>query len=473
MFAKPREGASLARSVRRVAVGVGLTIAFLGSGGIAAPPARSALPKRPDIVLVVTDDQHRGTLGWMPAVNNYFVRHGIRFSRAMVPTSVCCPSRASLLTGEYAHTTKVWSNKAGWSEFVDAGMESKTVAVWLRRSGYRTGLVGKYLNAYGGTRPPPGWRVWHAFRGGNASYYDYKLLHTDGSITRYGSDAASYSTDVLRRYALRFIANTPKEKPFFLYLAPYAPHEPSTAAPRHLHLAAPVGSFDPPSVRESDLSDKPLWIQRLPAVSSATIQDIRVRQYRSLRSVDEAVAAILEAQRARRRLRNTLLIVVSDNGLMWGEHRVLGKFVPYSGATRVPLAIAWPARLPEGKMSARLALNIDIPVTIAAAAGAPHADVAGRNLLERWRRYGFVLEASSAHLPGSNGTNVERPAYCGWRTARYLFVHYGNGREELYDYARDPWELQDRRRTAPDLQRNLRRRARAACFPEPPGFNWG
>jgi hypothetical protein len=123
-------------------------------------------------------------------------------------------------------------------------------------------------------------------------------------------------------------------------------------------------------------------------------------------------------------------------------------------------------------VDARLALNIDIPVTIAAAAGAGHADVAGRNLLRRWKRRGFVLEASGAKAPGSNGTNVTRPAYCGWRTARYLFVHYANGREELYDYRRDPWELQDRRGTAPDLQRSLRRRARDACRPVPPRFRW-
>jgi hypothetical protein len=129
--------------------------------------------------------------------------------------------------------------------------------------------------------------------------------------------------------------------------------------------------------------------------------------------------------------------------------------------------------LPEGGVRSRLALNIDIPVTIAAAARAAHDDVAGRSLLEYWQRSGFVLEAVAAHYPGPNGTNVERPAYCGWRTPRFLFVHYGNGREELYDYANDPWELNDQRGTRPQLQRSLRRHARDACRPEPPGFNWG
>jgi arylsulfatase A-like enzyme len=456
----------------RITIVVALSVGLLGVGPLGAPPA-SARPTRPDIIVIVTDDQHIGTLDWMPVLRDYISRRGIRFSRAMVPTSVCCPSRASLFTGEYAHTTEVWSNDQGWQHFRDAGMERRTIAVWLRQSGYRTALIGKYLNAYRGDGARPGWGVWHAFTGSNADYYGYEIQHGNGTTSTFGFDAASYSTDVLRRYAINFIRATPSEKPLFLYFSPYGPHEPATPAPRHLALPAPITHFWPPSAREQDLSDKPQWIQALPEVSESEIQAARVRQYRSLRSVDEAVAAIMRAQVARHRLHNTLLVFLSDNGVMWGEHRAMGKFLPYQAATRIPMAVAWPARLAEGVVDARLALNIDIAETVAEAARAPHPDVAGASLLHRWQRDGFVLEALRANYPGSNGTNVTRPPYCGWRTARYLFVHYGNGREELYDYARDPWELRDRRGTAPDLQRRLRRRARAACVPEPPGFNWG
>jgi arylsulfatase A-like enzyme len=464
----------MAPTARRVAIVVWLALAMMGVGSGVSSPARAARPHRPDVIVIVTDDQRIGTVGWMPVVSNYIKRHGVRFSRAMVPTSLCCPSRASLLTGEYSHTTKVWSNDAGWTRFVGAGMESRTMAVWLRRSGYRTGLVGKYLNGYKGTGPPPGWAVWHAFTQSNVGYYNYELRHTNGSLTRHGFDPASYSTDVLRGYASRFIRGTPTAKPLFLYFAPFAPHEPATPAPRHLRLAAPIGSFWPPSAQEQDLSDKPPWIQRLPAVSWSSIQDLRVLQYRTLRSVDEAVASILDAQRARGRLRNTLLVFLSDNGLMWGEHRVLGKFVPYEGATRIPMAIAWPARLPQGRVDARLALNMDIPVTIAAAAGAPHGTVAGRSLLQRWKRSGSVLEARSTRVPGPNGTNVERPAYCGWRTVRFLYVRYANGVTELYDYAVDAFELQNRARMRAygEVRRRMRVRAQAACRPPPPGFRW-
>jgi arylsulfatase A-like enzyme len=334
--------------------------------------------------------------------------------------------------------------------------------------------VGKYLNAYTRARKPPGWSVWHAFLGVNGNYYDYELQHTGGGVTSYGSAPADYSTDVLRRFAVRFIDATPTRTPFFLYFAPYAPHQPATPAPRHVGLPAPVGTFSPPSYNEADVSDKPSWIRRLPFVAPGVVQDLRVRQYRTLRSVDDAVRAIVEAQRARGRLSNTLFVFIGDNGLMWGEHRMMGKFVPYAGAARVPLAMSWGTRLPAGRVDARLALNLDVPATIAAAAEAPHRDIPGRNLLLRWKRSGYVIEAALGRNPGPDGTDVTRPPYCGWRTPRFLFVHYGNGREELYDYANDPWELSDAR-ARPRLHDRkvvLRKKARAACVPVPPGFSW-
>ncbi|HET9672946.1 MAG TPA: sulfatase [Actinomycetota bacterium] len=441
----------------------------------AAAPAAAAGARRPDIILIVTDDQRADTLWWLPTVRREIAARGRTFARAMVPTSVCCPSRASILTGEFAHTTKVWSNDGGWRRFVGAGMESDTVAVWLRRSGYRTGLVGKYLNGFTADAPPVGWAVWHSFLGTNGDYYGYELLHTDGHVTRHGSTAADYSTDVLRRRAVGFLRSTSPTRPLFLYFAAYAPHGPATPAPRHATLPAPIGSFSPPDFNEADVSDKPAWIRRLPRVDPDVVRALRIQQYRSLRAVDEAVAAMIRVQRERGRLHRTLLLFVSDNGDMWGEHRVSGKFVPYRGATRVPMAIAWPGHVPAGTTDRRLALNLDLPATIAAAARASHDPIAGRDLLRGWVRGGFVLEAARADVPGGNGTNVERPSYCGWRTGRFLFVHYGNGREELYDYASDPWELSDVHSLARYRDRTLafRRHARRWCDPVPPGFSWG
>ena len=166
----------------------------------------------------------------MPNVWKHVVQKGRRYPNAMVPTSLCCPSRASILTGLYAHSTKVWSNVPGWRAFRDAGMEQRTVAGWLDGAGYRTGLVGKYLNWFPGSSTPPGWHTWHSFIGANGSFYDYQLLNTDGSVTSYGSAPSDYSTDVLRRYAVGFLRSTPTDRPLFLYFAPFAPHAPATPA---------------------------------------------------------------------------------------------------------------------------------------------------------------------------------------------------------------------------------------------------
>jgi N-acetylglucosamine-6-sulfatase len=458
-----------------VIASIAALVALLPSGRVVGPARASTRPNRPDIILILTDDERARTLGWMPHVRNEIVSKGRRFPNAMVPTSVCCPSRASLLTGLFAHSTKVWSNVNGWPRFHRAGMEDRTVAVWLRAAGYRTGLVGKYLNHFVDSSKPPGWRIWHSFVGGNGAYYDYQLLNTNGSVTYHGSQPDDYSTDVLRGHAVRFIRSTPTDQPLFLYFAPFAPHGPATPAPRDVSLRTPLRPFSRPNFNEADVSDKPPWIRALPFVSRANVDAYRANQYRSLQAVDRAVQAIVEAQRERSRLRNTLLIVMSDNGEMWGEHRVIGKFVPYDSATRVPLAIRWTRRLGAGGgRDNGLALNLDVPVTIAAAAHASTDPVEGRDLLGHRRRKGFVLEAALAKSPGDNGTNVNRPAYCGWRTHRYLFVRYANGRREFYDYAIDPYELTDRHRSRGyrRVEHRLLHRTRVACDPPPPNFRW-
>jgi N-acetylglucosamine-6-sulfatase len=437
--------------------------------------ARAATrPSRPDIILIVTDDERARTLDWMPHVWHEVVERGKLFTNGMVPTSVCCPSRASLLTGLFAHSTKVWSNVPGWQAFHDAGMEQRTVAVWLHAAGYRTGLVGKYLNAFTAKTKPPGWHIWHSFVGQNGAYYDYQLLNTRGSLTSYGSAPSDYSTDVLRRFALGFLRSTPPDRPLFLYFAPYAPHGPPTPAPRDVGRTTPLRPFSQPDFNERDVRDKPRWIRALAPVTRSRVDAYRANQFRSLQAVDRTVHAIVEEQKARHRMRNTILIVMSDNGDMWGEHRVLGKFIPYDAATRVPLAIRWTKRIHAGSTDHRIALNLDIPVTIAAAARASTDPVAGRNLFAGGHRRGFVMEAERARAGGANGTNVTRPAYCGWRTLRYLWVRYANGRREFYDYAKDPYELHDRHRAAAyaDVRHRLRHRTRVACDPPPPGYRW-
>lgn len=209
-------------------------------------PTSAARP--PNVVVIVTDDQRAGTLHWLPTVRRQLVRRGTKFTRAMVPTSTCCPSRASILTGLFAQDTTVWANGGdldgtplgGWEGFSQAGMEDQTIATRLDPT-HRTILVGKYLNGYDKApsgHVPPGWDEWHSFWAHNGRYYDYQLVHTDGSMTHHGNRPAAYSTDVLRRLAVRSIVNTPPDEPLFLFFTPIAPHGPSTPAPRHEGLGA-------------------------------------------------------------------------------------------------------------------------------------------------------------------------------------------------------------------------------------------
>src|SRR3990170_6725693 len=207
-------------------------LAVLVGLALAPPPASAQTTAPPSIVLVVTDDQRWDTLWAMPSVEADLVDNGVVFSNGFVVNPLCCPSRASILTGRYSHGTGVYTNTSpdgGFSLFDD----DSTVATWLDAAGYRTALVGKYLNGYDGVTIPPGWDHWVAFSGNQGSYYDYSL-NVDGALEPHGSAPEDYSTDVLATHAESFILGVPAEEPVLLYMTPYAPHGPATAATRHV-----------------------------------------------------------------------------------------------------------------------------------------------------------------------------------------------------------------------------------------------
>jgi len=423
---------------------------------------------RPNLVVVLTDDQRVETLAGMPQVQALLADRGTTFSRAMVPTSLCCPSRASMLTGRYAHDTGVWSNvrpNGGWWAFQANGNEDRTVAVALHQSGYRTALVGKYFNKFGQLAPPgyrpPGWDQFLAFtiRDRSGAYYDYTL--SDGSV--HGSAPDDYSTDVLARAATNLIRSAPPDQPLFLWFAPYAPHSPFQAAVRHRGAAVPLGA---PPAQQEDLSTKPGWVRgHQPAAPGLAAWTAR-NQQRTLLAVDEAVAGIVAALAETGRLSDTLIVFTSDNGYLWGEHGIIDKNVPYTPAAAVPLVLRWDGHLAAGQVDDRLAVNVDIAATLATA-GATGMATEGLDLLGTDRRDGFVLEAAGA--PG-----LKRPPYCGWREADWAFVHYATGEEELYSLADDPGQVHNLATLPKERNRldTMRGRARATCVPAPPGFAW-
>jgi arylsulfatase A-like enzyme len=253
----------------------------------------------------------------------------------------------------------------------------------------------------------------------------------------------------------------------FLLFAPYAPHAPYRPAPRHDGAwAGLLPAYRPASVTE-DTSDKPAWVRENAApVALADVDTTQVRQQESLMAVDEAVSRLVGALRDTGRMRNTLFVYTSDNGLLLGDHRLLTKGAPYGPALAVPLLVRWDGQVRAGHVDRRLALNLDITRTITSATPASLA-TDGLSLLGARRRDGFLLE-------GARGPLLGRPAFCGWRTAAWTYVRWATGEEELYSDKLDPDQV--RNLAGDDAHRTeltaLRERTRRACVPEPPRFDW-
>ena len=396
------------------------------------------------MVLVVTDDQRWDTLDYMPTVSAELVRKGLMFTNAFVVNPLCCPSRASILTGTYSHANGVWSN-SGSHGGIGAFDHRATLATWLDAAGYETMLVGKYLNGYGLSFSSPfvprGWDRWLAFFGA-PGYSTYSL--TDGtSVRSYGPGGAEgYSTDVLAAEAESFIRSA--TSPFFLYFAPFAPHTVSRfsvkPAPRHVDAFAGVPYMPPPSVNEADVSDKPELIRRRSTYAMENLTEVREEQLEALLAVDDAVARMLAALGQTGTLQNTLFIFTSDNGYSWGEHRWDGKRVPYEESVRVPLVARWDQLDMPHRVENRFALNIDLAPTITRAAGITVRGRDGRSLLPLLR--GDPVAWRSRLLVEHRGALL-LPSYCAVRSQSWKYVQHRTREEELYDLARDPYELRN------------------------------
>jgi N-acetylglucosamine-6-sulfatase len=408
------------------------------------PTPAAAQVDPPNVVLVVTDDQRWDTLAYMPTVSAELVGKGLTFTNAFAVNPLCCPSRASILTGTYSHANGVWSN-SGSHGGVTAFDDRATLATWLDEAGYETMLVGKYLNGYGPSFGPPfvppGWDRWFSFFG-PPGYFTYTL--TDGTdIRSYGqAGAAGYSTDVLAAEAESFIRSA--TSPFFLYFAPFAPHSVGgfgvRPAPRHVDAFAGVPYTPSPSVNEADVSDKPRFIRRRSPYDDQTMTELREEQLEALLAVDDAVARMFAALAQRRELQNTLFLFTSDNGYSLGEHRWAGKRIAYEESVRVPLVARWDRLNVPSRTEPKLALNLDLASTITRAAGIRVRGRDGRSLVPLLR--GDPVAWRAQFLLESHGT-TSLPSYCAIRSERWKYVQHRTGEEELYDLALDPFELRN------------------------------
>lgn len=454
------------------ALAVGLVLLFAGVWGFGPSGDDDAAPgivAQPNVILIVTDDQRHDTLSAMPTVRTELAEKGVTFSNAVVVNPLCCPSRVSILTGLYSHSSGFYSQKSKSPAVAKAFARVPNLATWLSEAGYETGFVGKYLNGYDGSFVPAGWSHWGAFTGLPA-YYDYKLLRRPGGLVSFGRAKADYSTDVLAADADAFVRAADPDRPLFLLFAPYAPHvdisgDPPAAAPRH-GGGVPVEPWQPPSVGE-DLGDKPAWLRSfvadLPPMSRHDPAEVRAAQLASLRAVDDAVGRILGALGDTGRLQKTLIVFTSDNGITWGEHGLGNyKLTAYEESIRVPFIVRYDGRLPADVVDDRLVANIDIAPTVTDAAGVT-LDADGRSLLGngRWRTDVLVEHT---------GTRV--PTYCAVRSATAMYAAYADGAEELYDLAVDPYQLRNlaKDRLRREARHEMRLRVRQLCRPLPRGL---
>lgn len=452
-----------------------------GVGGGASPVA-TARARRPNIVFVLTDDLSWNLVPYMPHVLA-MERAGESFSNYFVTDSLCCPSRASIFTGRFPHNTHVTSNSppyGGFAVFHERGEELETFATALQAVGYRTGMMGKYLNGYkpkGGegvpaSFVPAGWNEWDV-AGNGYPELGYTLNH-DGTPVDYGSEPQDYLTEVLAEKGVAFINHSAElHQPFMLELATFAPHSPFVPAPRDADdfpgLKAPRNpAFDTAN------TNAPAWLSHFTPLEQQQIEQIDTdfrRRAQSVQAVDRMIGEIEATLRAQGLAQNTYLVFSSDNGLHMGEHRLMpGKQTAFDTDIRVPLIVVGPG-VPAGGSVSALTENIDLCPTFERLGGAPvGVNVDGHSLAgllhgqpaSSWRRevliehHGPVLDAGDPDLPTRGAGNP--PSYEALRTPTSLYVEYVTGEREYYDLRTDPFELHNiAAHLSPAHQHRLRR----------------
>ncbi len=462
-----------------------------GESASALPPGGPGAETRPNIVYVLADDLSWDLLRYMPQVRR-MQRDGMTFRQFIVSDSLCCSSRATILTGAYPHNTQVLSNtrpEGGYWAFRKYGALKRSVAIALQRAGYRTALMGKYLNGYQPFRtgPDPGWDEWLGSSRGYGGF-GYKLSD-NGRAVLAGHRPRDYLTDLIARRAAGFIRRSAGRHPFFITVAPYTPHAPSVPAPRHRRmfrgLRLPRGA-----AFNARTTDPPTWLGQRPPLTDARKELLRRNRRmraRSVQAIDEMIGRIRAALRKAGVARNTFLVFGSDNGYHLGEHRLMaGKRTAFDHDVRVPLIVVGPGVRAGGATSA-VTGTIDLAPTFEAWARAP-ADPRrdGRSLTalldggrppKRWRRALLIEHTDPGAVAGDpdiQGWAQGMPSsYTALRTRHTTYVEYANGDREFYDRRRDPGELHNRahrltraRRAALSaaLARNRHCRGAADCW---------
>jgi arylsulfatase A-like enzyme len=387
------------------------------------------LPERPNVLLIVTDDQRAsGTMEEaLPKTLRYFQDEGTRYTQAFATTPLCCPSRASMFSGRYAHRHGVYNNDLGRELDQD-----ETLQRYLQDKGYRTAATGKYLNRWPHELNPPYFDFWAIMLKG---YYRDSLVNVNGGRKRIDG----YTNDFIEKKSIDFLDlfEGKDGQPWFLYVGTTAPHAPFQAEPKY--EGVPTPRYDPsPAVKEKNLSDKPDFGPG----KRIEFRKLRRKQLRTLYSVDDTVDKLMRKLQALDEDRNTIAFFVGDNGQLWGEHGLTGKRYPYMPSVKIPFLVRWPGKVDAGRKDQRLLANIDIAPTVLDLVDAQgDYDVDGRSIFEEGRRDKLLLE----HWMDDES---EVPDWASLLTPTYQYVEYyrRSGEKiatEYYDRTQDPWQLRN------------------------------
>jgi N-acetylglucosamine-6-sulfatase len=482
-----------------------------GRVGSTSPAVASSVANsedgRPNVLFVLTDDMRFDDMQYLPHVQQLVGDLGVTFDDQFDNVTLCCPARTSILRGQYSHNTGVLTNAAANGGFETAhrtNIEQSTIATTMHAAGYATGLFGKYLNGYpdtvGPSYVPPGWDTWSSSTKGNA-YGEYNYtLNQSGTQVAYGHTPKDYGTDVYFGQATDFIDQAANDgKPYFVYLAVYAPHQPATPAVQDLQTFPGLGAPRDPSFNEADVSDKPSFVRGRPLLGArltAAIDALARRRAQSLQAVDRDLAALIDHLRQHGMLDNTYIVFTSDNGFHLGQHRLpAGKQTAFETDIHLPLMIRGPGVTAGAHVNA-ITGNVDLAPTIATLGGTAMTDnpdgrslapfltakpsesgaiirapTGWRNsyLLEHWTATSVSPTPSGAGqlepddpdqggtTPAGDGTTDTVPAatptapkannaviipeFQGLRVDGYMYVEYSTGERELYNLTVDPDEL--------------------------------
>ena len=426
--------------------------------GSSEEASKAEPPRRPNIVVILTDDQPERSLDAMPKLQERVVRRGLRFENFLVNDPICCPSRVTILQGQYRHNHQLPGQIRGCAlPFFERGEHRHSIGALLKEAGYRTSFIGKYLNRYeqyleavgpdaelGGIML--GWDDYHLSV--DRAFWEFEV-HSNGeveSFPREGRDPV-HQTDVFSHYATRFIAQSATaHEPFFLFVSTDAPHWPAQPALRHQNKFSEEGVPRVPSFDE-DTSDKTA-LRNKPPFDDEAIEQLDAgwrRVIQSLAGVDDLVGRLLDALDQHGLSETTYVFFLSDHGVHSGEHRVFsGKGTPYEESVSAPFVVSGPG-VREGAVAKELVANVDLLPTWLSLAGARVPERAdGRSLdallhsaeaPQDWRD-AFLLESPYE-------TRNEVPRFVALRTDRYKWIEFEGGGRELFDLAKDPYELEN------------------------------